>query len=318
MVSIMVAHPVKIVNNTGANISNYQQVVIAPMCNNCMNASVSNVFWAYDPAGSSIIPSWLGNQIGSSSAPTNANNGSLVYFLKIGTTIPAGATQTIYMIFADRGTTVWDGVNTGVAPLWTSVYGQYDNGTKVFNIYNNFAGTTLPSNYGINSNNGTTSTYSVNNGVFLENYYLGSNFSITISNAIYGLMKFSAAGSVSQFNSRFGYIINNENFLIIGGNSSYPISYLTNYDPSSNKAYYMTIPSFYNQMVSLGLWTDGTTTTFGMVNENIYKNTVDFYVPSNSNSNITVQALYENAIANVYAIMVGNAPPNGIMPTVLF
>jgi hypothetical protein len=47
------------------------------------------------------------------------------------------------MIFADRGTTVWDGTLTGVAPQWTATYGQYDNGASVFNNYYNFAGTIL-------------------------------------------------------------------------------------------------------------------------------------------------------------------------------
>jgi len=161
MVSIMVAHPVNIINNTGTAISNYQQMITAPICNNCMNASISNVMWAYDPAGASIIPSWLEGQVGSTVAPTNANSGSLIYWLNIAGTISAGATQTVYMIFADRGTTVWDGTLTGVAPQWTSTYGQYDNGASIFNNYWNFAGTSLPSGW-------TTTSYftgSVNNGV---------------------------------------------------------------------------------------------------------------------------------------------------------
>ena len=161
MVSIMVAHPVKIVNNTGTAVSNYQQMVVAPMCNNCANASVSNIFWAYDPAGASIIPSWLESQIGSTVAPTNANSGSLIYWLKITGTIPAGATQTVYMIFADRGTTVWDGTLTGVAPYWTPAYGQYDNGKNVFGMYDNFLGASLSSQWTIIN----SPTITVNNGI---------------------------------------------------------------------------------------------------------------------------------------------------------
>jgi len=165
MVSIMVAHPVNIINNTGTAISNYQQMVVAPICNNCANASVSNVMWAYDPAGASIIPSWLEGILGSTIAPSNTVNGSLVYWLKIAGTISAGATQTVYMIFADRGTTGWDGTLTGVAPQWTATYGQYDNGASVFNFYDNFAGTSLNTS---KWNANPYGYYSVNNGLTIK------------------------------------------------------------------------------------------------------------------------------------------------------
>jgi len=180
----MVAHPVKIVNNTGTAISNYQQMVVAPMCNNCANASVSNVFWAYDPAGASIIPSWLESQVGSTVAPTNTKSGSLIYWLNIAGTISAGATQTVYMIFADRGATVWDGTLTGIAPQWTSTYGQYDNGTAVFNVYLNFKGTTLPSGY--LSAKSSDGTFTVNNGLIMGTSTLVSpSYSYFVSTSLY-------------------------------------------------------------------------------------------------------------------------------------
>jgi hypothetical protein len=52
------------------------------------------------------------------------------------------------MIFADRGTTVWDGTLTGVAPYLTSMYGQYDNGSIIFPYYQRFGGlSALPSGW---------------------------------------------------------------------------------------------------------------------------------------------------------------------------
>jgi hypothetical protein len=200
---------------------------------------------------------------------------------------------------------------TGEAPQLSPTYGEYDNGASVFVHYNNFAGTTLPSDYYVTSNGGT---YSVNNGVFLEDYYLSSTFAYNSSYAIYGIMKFSAIGTVSQFNYRFGYVSDNDNFLVIGGTSSSTTSYVTNYDPSTGNSYFAPIPNFYNQTAFLGLWANDTT-TFGMVNGNIYQNSNDFYNPSGSTSNIGIEALYENATVEVYALMVGNALPDGVMPT---
>jgi len=251
------------------------------------------------------LPAWL------ESIQSNSAN----IWVKIPSSIPANGIYQLYMI--QDSTLPMDGVYWGEAPQLSSTYGQYDNGASVFNNYNNFAGTTLPSNYSVSSNNQSDSTYSVNNGVFLEDYFLNSTFSYDSSHAIYGIMKFSAKGTVSAFNDRFGYVPDNNNYFNIGGSSSSNSAVLTNYDSSTGSGYDVNVPNFYNQTAFLGLWVNDTT-TFGMINGNIYQNSNDFYNPSGSTSSITVQALYENATVEVYALMVGNAPPNGVMPTAYF
>ena len=137
MVKVVYSHPVKIINNTWMPMMNYSQIVIVPISYNLMNATVSNVFWAYDEFGASVIPSWLHGQLGSTVAPTTMNGGWLVYWLKIARTILPNATQTIYIIYDDPSLSVWDGTVTGVS--W---YKQYDNFATMFSQH--FSAFNLP------------------------------------------------------------------------------------------------------------------------------------------------------------------------------
>ena len=129
MVRVVYSHPVKIINNTWIPMANYPQIAIVPISYNRMNATVSNVFWAYDKFGSSVIPSWLHGQWGSTTTPTTTNGGNLVYWLKIAGTILPNATQTIYIIYDDPSLSVWDGTMTGVSSQW---YDKYDNFVAIF------------------------------------------------------------------------------------------------------------------------------------------------------------------------------------------
>jgi len=107
------------------------------------------------------------------------NNLSNAYiWIKIPTSIPANSSITIYMFVRNSIQYPY----TGIAPYLTSTYGQYDNGEYVFNIYQNFAGTSLPS--GWTAVSGTSgSDYVVNNGlqlkttnVFIEGPNVTQNF----------------------------------------------------------------------------------------------------------------------------------------------
>jgi hypothetical protein len=93
-----------------------------------------------------VIPSWLENY-----TSTNA-----IWWLKIAA-IPAGSSETVYVGFAPTLTNLFNTVNDGEAPQLTcsnpsdtascSTYAEYDNGANVFNYYEDFAGTSLPSNF---------------------------------------------------------------------------------------------------------------------------------------------------------------------------
>jgi YVTN family beta-propeller protein len=70
------------------------------------------------------------------------------------------------MGFAPRGTNLLNNLTTGEAPTLSPAYGQYDDGAQVFPFYDNFAGTTLSSQWSAVENGGTIS---VDNGLSISN-----------------------------------------------------------------------------------------------------------------------------------------------------
>jgi hypothetical protein len=125
-------------------------------------------------AGSTPMYAWL--ESGASTAATNT-----VAWVNLGSSTLGAAgsgsnTLTIYMNFMPNNAPVTSGY-TGYAPqLWCASgcfqtsYAQYDDGGNVFNFYDNFAGTTLNSDWSVSTgtvnlaiNNGLTYTSS-NNG----------------------------------------------------------------------------------------------------------------------------------------------------------
>ena len=93
-----------------------------------------------------VIPSWL----------QNYTSGYALWWLKIAA-IPGGSSETVYVGFAPISISLFNTVNDGEAPQLTcpnpsdtascSTYAEYDDGANVFNYYENFAGTSLPSNF---------------------------------------------------------------------------------------------------------------------------------------------------------------------------
>jgi len=89
----------------------------------------------------------------------NISNGTATMWVKIPSSIPANGTYQLYMM--QDSTLPMDGVYWGEAPQLSSTYAQYDNGASVFGAYDNFAGTTLSSQWTeINS-----PTLTINNGI---------------------------------------------------------------------------------------------------------------------------------------------------------
>ena len=97
-----------------------------------------------------ILDSWLENY-----TSTHA-----IWWVRLPLGIPADSKQVIYMGFAPASTNLFNNVNIGEAPQLSSTYGQYDDGANVFNLYQNFVGTQVPSGW---ITEGTPPT--VNNGV---------------------------------------------------------------------------------------------------------------------------------------------------------
>ena len=101
-----------------------------------------------------VIPSWLAEY----------SSSSATWFLKIGGGIPANSELNIELGFAlPTSTVLFNNVNDGEAPTLSSTYGEYDDGANVFNLYSNFAGTSLPSGFTEYVSSG--SSISISNGI---------------------------------------------------------------------------------------------------------------------------------------------------------
>ena len=97
---------------------------------------VDNVVF-FDNSGNALN-AWL--QSGNANTATSS-----VVWLKLNSTgVPDLNTRTIFMGFYAKGTNHLSSSGPfGEAPTLTGTYGQYDDGGKVFNFYDNFAGSSL-------------------------------------------------------------------------------------------------------------------------------------------------------------------------------
>ena len=104
-----------------------------------------------------VIPAWIED---------NAS-GYLLIWLKL-PSISAGGSITIYLdIFSSTTNLLSNSGSMGIgeSPLYSPSYGEYDDGSLVFNFYDNFAG------HSLNGNNwvyGGSGSIIVNNSVYLE------------------------------------------------------------------------------------------------------------------------------------------------------
>ena len=103
----------------------------------------------------------------------NGNNGvgtgitmsNSTVWLKFNGGLPAGTTS-VYMHFLQTQDQALNIQNIGEAPQLSGTYGEYDDGANVFNVYSDFAGTSLPSSF--TSYNGSNAYFSVNNCLQLQ------------------------------------------------------------------------------------------------------------------------------------------------------
>ena len=115
-------------------------------------SNMQNVEFLY--SNGTVIPSWLAEY----------SSTSATWWLKIGGGIPANSELDIKIGFAlPTSTVLFNNVNDGEAPQLSSTYGEYDDGANVFNVYSNFAGTSLPSGFTEYVSSG--SSISIDNGI---------------------------------------------------------------------------------------------------------------------------------------------------------
>ena len=118
-----------------------------------------------------VIPSWLESYTGSNA----------IWWLKLGS-IPASSSITVYMGIASTSTNLFNTVNDGEAPQLSPTYAEYDDGANVFNYYENFAGSGLPSGWQELTSSGDTYTW--DNGISFTNNGNGDYVSIGTTSAV--------------------------------------------------------------------------------------------------------------------------------------
>ncbi len=94
-----------------------------------------------------------------------SNTANTIVWVNLPSGIAAGASVKIYMNFMSSSVMSKNGP-TGEAPTLSSTYGANDNGAKVFSSYDNFAGTSLDSNWTVVSAK-SPNKVSINNGLTL-------------------------------------------------------------------------------------------------------------------------------------------------------
>jgi hypothetical protein len=117
-----------------------------------ISPNLSNLYFSSDEAGLQVLNSWM---------ESGSNTGTAIWWVLLPNGIAANSSITIYLQVDNITNNNLNTTTTGVAPQLTSTYAQYDNGAKVFNIYENFAGTSLPSGW----QEPQTAGVSINNGI---------------------------------------------------------------------------------------------------------------------------------------------------------
>jgi len=148
------------INNTqsSATPGPFQQMVKIPIFQFSSylfdNNTTANFEFYY--ANNTIIPAWI----------ESVNGTTIVVWLKL-YSIPASTKITIYLGFASKTTNLLSSSGTtgiGEAPQLSPTYAQYDNGASVFNIYTNYAGTSVPSGFAVASD-GASGSVTINNAL---------------------------------------------------------------------------------------------------------------------------------------------------------
>ncbi|MCL4373194.1 DUF2341 domain-containing protein, partial [Candidatus Parvarchaeota archaeon] len=249
-----------------------------------------------------VIDSWL----------ENYTSKYAIFWIKLPNGIPANATLTNIAIgFASNTTDLFNNKTTGEAPQLSPTYAEYDDGINVFNYYENFAGTSLPTGW-------TGSGYTVNNGVTVEpNYGISSNLKLQSSTdfimdsftdlygsgTLYG--NIGLAISTSSGSEAFGPGWNNGGigFSRIGNNNN-----------NGNGPYFNPEPSSGTYYVYSEYWVDSTSVPILYSYSNEITGGIDSaYLGTTLSPEISPD---NNAYITTKWLRIRAYPPNGIMPTV--
>jgi len=234
------------------------------------------------------------------------SNGTATIWVKIPSSISANSTYQLYMI--QDSILPMDGVYWGEAPQLTSTYAQYDNGANVFNYYENFAGTSIPSGWSTNSYTNAI----VNNGLKINTntagqwaYFL-SSFAFNPQTNVLDFYAYATSASCAQF----GWY-SPQYFIDCAGYYG-----LLNFNGSVANKVAISGGSYSSYQVwSIGE-TDSTGTWATLNYGNMVTNTGG-YTAVTSNR-IVIDACSNLVYVMVQWLRVRAYPPNGVMPSVSF
>ena len=273
-----------------------------------------------------VIPSWLENYTSSHA----------LWWLKIAA-IPAGSSETVYVGFAPTTTNLFNTVNDGEAPQLSSTYAEYDDGTYVFNFYDNFAGTALSSKW-TSYSSGFSAT--INDGFTITltaNQLSGSNAYVITSTSTFpenSIIEAYAEGSVAVTNTRsympsFTTAAASTEGVDILDQTSYPNIAFSNgrngvltyadFQGSTSAQYYNDVsnPSGYNIQ---GIAYTGSTNIWYTNYKNVVLSSTDS--PTGNVYAALGMGIYDgnpDAVSmSVQWVRVRAYPPNGVMPSISF
>ena len=115
--------------------------------------NLMNIQFTY--VNGTVIPSWLEGSSSNTLLNSAANSVYLststntIYWLRIYSAnfLLAGLSNTLYIEFGQPSTNWMSNTVTGEAPQLSSRYGQFDDGTNVFEFYDGFSGTSINSKW---------------------------------------------------------------------------------------------------------------------------------------------------------------------------
>ncbi len=316
--------PIEIVNSQSTPTpAQFQQIITIPeqQYKAYINFTGASANFEYFYPNGTIIPAWIENN----------NSGNLVTWIKLSNSILSNSNTIIYLGFAGTNNLLSSSGTTGIGeapqlPCGTTptsscaTYAEYDDGAKVFNNYWNFAGSSLPIDW-----IATSSSYSIDNGITLNNNNVGSlyvyygSFNIVSANVFdsYGYSTARGSGNGNTYSA--GLINGGTASSSLGAGTAASGSDYTGYTWSSSAGESLTdlgAPSSTQEHV-FTLYQTSSTADWQLDYGTLFSSTASYGAATSTSISI-YSAEPTSGQAFVQWIRIRNYPPNGAMPNVTF
>jgi hypothetical protein len=326
--------PITITNSQGVAIGTNFPVLISftpSQLSSYINPNCQNIAF-YDSHGNKL-QSWIEN------ATQSTTSGQVNIWVNLGSNnINPNSSITIYMAIANSTSVNYLSASgpAGANPLYTSTYGQYDNGANVFSFYRNFAGTTLDSSWSVPSG----ASLSQNNGLTVSvtarynQYFVTYNYTITLPAVIEGYVYYNPYTSGGYTNYMFGIGMNTQSGAgnsqmgngVVGvicnpnycKDSNGTVTNMTVQEPFVNTYLSTAVPEG-NSAFGPHIWSLALTSSYASFTDSLHTLSGSYSAPTTSG----YYAFYfsnnnQGKIASLNWIRVRTYPPNGVMPSISF